>query len=70
MNGWINAFLSVDKPTVPGDDGGGAAGESVGVVVDHVDVVAAVGREGLPLDGDHPRAGKHCNRMGYAYAEE
>ena len=55
---------------LPGDDGGGAAGESVGVVVDHVDVVAAVGREGLPLDGDHPRAGKHCNRMGYAYAEE
>ena len=63
MNGSM-LFLYVDKP---GDDGGGAAGESVGIVVDHVDVVAAVGREGLSLDGDHSRAGKHCNRKRYAF---
>ena len=50
----------------PGDDGGGAAGKPVasagGIVVHHIDVVAAVGREGLPLDGNHPRAGKDCNQ--------
>ena len=62
----------------PGDDSGGAGGKPVaadhrvGVVVHHVDVVAAVGREGLPLDGDHPRAGKDCvrrrsNDLGYPF---
>ena len=56
-----NCKRRVANGNEPGDDGGGAAGET-GIVVHHVDVVAAVGRERLPLDGDHPRAGKDCKK--------